>query len=122
MTQKRDYYEILGVDRNASDEEIKKSYRKLAMQYHPDRNPGNSEAEEMFKEAAEAYEVLSDEEKRDIYSALRPRGFKRRRLPGIFRFRRHLLQFRRHLRRRLRFQYGTLPFPHGCQGGRRPAL
>ena len=68
MRQKRDYFETLGVDRNASDEEIKKSYRKLAMQYHPDRNPGNSEAEEMFKEAAEAYEVLSDEEKRDIYT------------------------------------------------------
>jgi len=68
MTQKRDYYEILGLDRNASEEEIKKSYRKLAMQYHPDRNPGNQEAEERFKEAAEAYEVLSDQEKRDIYT------------------------------------------------------
>ena len=68
MTQKRDYYEILGVDRSASEEEIKKSYRKLAMQYHPDRNPGNGGAEEMFKEAAEAYEVLCDPEKRDIYT------------------------------------------------------
>jgi molecular chaperone DnaJ len=68
MTQKRDYYEILGVDRNASEEEIKRSYRKLAMQYHPDRNPGNGESEERFKEAAEAYEVLSDQEKRDIYT------------------------------------------------------
>ena len=68
MTQKRDYYEILGVDRNASEEEIKRSYRKLAMQYHPDRNPGNGESEERFKEAAEAYEVLSDQEKRDIYA------------------------------------------------------
>lgn len=68
MTIKSDYYEILGVDRNASDEEIKKSYRKLAMQYHPDRNPGNREAEEMFKEASEAYEVLSDQQKRDIYN------------------------------------------------------
>lgn len=64
---KRCYYEILGIERNASDEEIKKSYRKLAMQHHPDRNPGNKEAEEMFKEAAVAYEVLSDREKRDIY-------------------------------------------------------
>ena len=63
---KRDYYEVLGVEHNASDEEIKKSYRRLAMQYHPDRNPGDKEAEEKFKEAAEAYEVLSDEEKRDI--------------------------------------------------------
>ena len=63
MMQKRDYFEILGVERNASEEEIKKSYRKLAMQFHPDRNPGNGEAEEMFKEASEAYEVLSDQEK-----------------------------------------------------------
>lgn len=68
MTTKNDYYEILGVERNASDEEIKKSYRKLAMQYHPDRNPGNCEAEDMFKEASEAYEVLSDQGKRDIYN------------------------------------------------------
>lgn len=64
---KRCYYEILGVDRNATLEEIKKSYRRLAMQYHPDRNPGDKEAEERFKEAAEAYEVLSDPEKREIY-------------------------------------------------------
>lgn len=68
MTTRRDYYEILGVERNASEDEIKKSYRKLAMQYHPDRNPGSKEAEEMFKETAEAYEVLSDLEKRDIYN------------------------------------------------------
>src|SRR5512135_3135658 len=64
---KQDYYEILGVNRTSSVDEIKKNYRKLAMQYHPDRNPGNKEAEEKFKEAAEAYEVLSDTEKRDIY-------------------------------------------------------
>ena len=63
MASKRCYYEILGVERSAPEEEIKKSYRKLAMQYHPDRNPGNQEAEEKFKEAAEAYEVLSDSEK-----------------------------------------------------------
>ncbi len=67
MTTKRCYYEILGVDRNAGEEEIKKRYRKIAMQYHPDRNPGNKEAEEIFKEAAEAYEVLSNPEKREIY-------------------------------------------------------
>jgi molecular chaperone DnaJ len=64
---KRCYYEVLGVERNASDEDIKKTYRKLAMQYHPDRNPDDKQAEDMFKEAAEAYEVLSDREKRDIY-------------------------------------------------------
>lgn len=64
---KNDYYEILGVDREASTDEIKKCYRKLAMQYHPDRNPGDKEAEEKFKEAAEAYEVLSDEGKRQLY-------------------------------------------------------
>lgn len=64
---KRCYYEVLSVQRDASAEEIKKSYRKLAMQYHPDRNPGDKDAEERFKEAAEAYEVLSDGEKREIY-------------------------------------------------------
>src|SRR5512135_1546541 len=64
---KRDYYEVLGVGRSASPEEIKKAYRKLAMQFHPDRNPGNLSAEEKFKEAAEAYEVLGDPQKRQRY-------------------------------------------------------
>jgi len=64
---KRDYYEILGVDRNAAADEIKKSYRKIAIKYHPDKNPDNKEAEEKFKEAAEAYEVLSNPEKRQHY-------------------------------------------------------
>ncbi len=64
---KRDYYEVLGVDKNASATEIKKSYRKLALKFHPDKNPDNKEAEEKFKEAAEAYEVLSNEEKKAKY-------------------------------------------------------
>ena len=64
---KRDYYEVLGVDRSASSEELKKAYRKVAMKYHPDRNPGDEEAEEKFKEASEAFEVLSDQGKRQRY-------------------------------------------------------
>jgi molecular chaperone DnaJ len=64
---KRDYYEILGVGKTASDEELKKNYRKIAMQCHPDKNPGDKQSEEKFKEAAEAYEVLSDRQKREIY-------------------------------------------------------
>jgi molecular chaperone DnaJ len=64
---KRDYYEVLGVARDASDQDIKSAYRKLALKYHPDRNPGNAEAEEQFKEAAEAYSVLADGDKRAAY-------------------------------------------------------
>lgn len=64
---KRDYYEVLGVEKSATQEEIKKAYRKLAVKYHPDRNPGDKTAEEKFREATEAYEVLSDEKKRPIY-------------------------------------------------------
>jgi len=67
MAEKRDYYEVLGVDRNASVEEIKKAYRKLALKYHPDRNPGDKQAEDRFKEATEAYEVLASVEKRRMY-------------------------------------------------------
>ena len=67
MADKRDYYEVLGVEKSADKEAIKKAYRKLAIKYHPDRNPGNKEAEEKFKEATEAYEVLSDDQKRPIY-------------------------------------------------------
>jgi molecular chaperone DnaJ len=64
---KRDYYEILGVSKSASADEIKKAYRKLAIKYHPDKNPGDKSAEEKFKEAAEAYEILSDNDKRARY-------------------------------------------------------
>jgi molecular chaperone DnaJ len=67
MTIKRDYYEVLGVDHGADNKEIKAKYRKLALKYHPDRNQGDKQAEEKFKEAAEAYEVLRDPEKRSIY-------------------------------------------------------
>ena len=64
---KRDYYEVLGVSKGASEDEIKKAYKKLARKYHPDMNPGDKEAEEKFKEAAEAYDVLSNPEKRARY-------------------------------------------------------
>lgn len=76
MTTKRDYYEILEVSRSASADEIKSSYRKLAMKYHPDRNQGNKEAEEKFKELAEAYDVLSDPEKRARYDRFGHEGVK----------------------------------------------
>ena len=67
MSEKRDYYEVLGVERNANADEIKKAYRKAAIKYHPDKNPGDKEAEEKFKEAAEAYDVLSNTDKRARY-------------------------------------------------------
>ena len=73
---KQDYYQILGLSRGATAEEIKKAYRKLALQYHPDRNPGNKEAEEKFKEAAEAYEVLGDQAKRTRYDKYGHEGIK----------------------------------------------
>ena len=68
MAEKRDYYEVLGVDRNASGSRISEAYRKLALQYHPDRNPGDEDAVVKFKEAAEAFEVLSHPEKRARYN------------------------------------------------------
>jgi len=67
VSDKRDYYEVLGVPKNAEPEEIKKAYRRIALKYHPDKNPGDKEAEEIFKEAAEAYEILSDKETRAQY-------------------------------------------------------
>ena len=67
MANKRDYYEVLGVDKNATEDEIKKAYRRIAIKYHPDRNPGDKDAEEKFKEAAEAYDVLHDPQKRQQY-------------------------------------------------------
>lgn len=79
MANKRDYYEVLGVDKSASTEAIKKAYRKLAIKYHPDKNPGDKDAEEKFKEAAEAYDVLSNPEKRQKYDQfghnMGPQGF-----------------------------------------------
>src|SRR5690349_15564092 len=65
--QKRDYYEALGIERSATLDDVKKAYKKLALKYHPDRNPGNSEAEEQFKECSSAYAVLSDPDKRRRY-------------------------------------------------------
>ena len=73
---KRDYYETLGVSKGASAADIKKAYRKLALKYHPDKNPDDASAEEKFKEAAEAYEVLSDDTKRQQYDRFGPEGMR----------------------------------------------
>lgn len=83
MKGKRDYYEILGVSRNSNESEIKKAYRQLALQYHPDRNPGDKSSEEKFKEASEAYEVLRDPEKRDLYDRYGHEGLSRSGFSGF---------------------------------------
>nr|MBP7497993.1 DnaJ domain-containing protein [Bacteroidales bacterium] len=74
--EKRDYYEVLGVSKDADEAQLKSAYRKLALKYHPDKNPNNKEAEEKFKEAAEAYEVLSNAEKRKNYDQFGHNGVK----------------------------------------------
>src|SRR5512139_833118 len=73
---KQDYYDILGVSKNATEDEIKKAYRQMALKYHPDRSPGDREAEEKFKEAAEAYEVLKDPQKRSLYDQFGHEGLR----------------------------------------------
>ena len=70
MAEKRDYYEVLGLKKGASDDEIKRAFRKMAMKYHPDKNPGDKAAEEKFKEVNEAYSVLSDPDKKSKYCLL----------------------------------------------------
>ena len=70
MNNKKDYYQILNLDKTSSEEDIKKSYKKLALQYHPDKNPGNDEACEKFKEVSEAYSILSNKEKRNEYDMM----------------------------------------------------
>ncbi len=83
MANKRDYYEVLGVDRNATEVEIKKAFRKVAIKFHPDKNPGDKEAEEKFKEGAEAYEVLHDSQKRQIYDQYGHQGLERTGFSGF---------------------------------------
>ena len=79
---KRDYYEVLGVDRNADAEEIKKAYRRLAIKFHPDKNPGDKAAEEKFKELGEAYEILNDPQTRAAYDRYGHAAFDRRTAGG----------------------------------------
>jgi len=85
LMSKRDYYEVLSVSRNASDDELKASYRRLAMKYHPDRNPDSDEAENHFKEAKEAYEVLSDPRKRAAFDQFGHAGVDSAEAPAVAR-------------------------------------
>ena len=79
MAEKRDYYEVLGVSKDASPSQLKSAYKKLAIKYHPDKNPGSKTAEEKFKEAAEAYDVLSDPQKKSQYDRFGHAGVQGRR-------------------------------------------
>ena len=79
----RDYYEVLGVSRNANESELKKAYRQQALKYHPDKNPGDKQAEDKFKEASEAYDILKDSEKRQIYNQFGHEGLKGRGFGGF---------------------------------------
>jgi molecular chaperone DnaJ len=105
MSTKRDYYEILGVSRNSTENELKTSYRKLALKFHPDRNPGDKEAEDNFKEAAEAYEVLRDSKKRAIYDQYGHAGLEGSGFSGFGGFEDIFFKLRRYLRRFLWIRY-----------------
>ena len=115
----KDYYELLGVHRNATDTELKRAYRKLAHEFHPDKNPGNKEAEEKFKEINEAYEVLSDAQKRAYYDQYGVAPGTQGAGPGGFGGRRHGGHLRRHFRGVLR-RRSAAEVPGHCR--RRPAV
>ncbi len=102
MAEKRDYYEVLGVERNADADTIKKAYRKAAIKYHPDKNPGDKQAEEKFKEAAEAYDVLSNADKRARYDRFGHAGMSGAAGGGGGFDGGYILAVRRYLRRSLR--------------------
>ena len=119
MAEKRDYYEVLGVDRNAGEAQISEAYRKLALKYHPDRNPGDDEAVVKFKEAAEAFEVLSHPEKRARYDRYGHAGLEGGGAAALPRRLRHLHRLRRHFRRGLfrRFLRRRRPRRGSISGG-----